>query len=254
MSHTALPTYLEERIRAPVLPSSCVVPGSTPVVAFGNARQATIATLGLNPSRVEFLGADGQELPEHRRRLETHRSLGVSDLWDAPDSLVIQVVTGCDTYFQRNPYWQWFRPLEQLLQVLGASYTSASACHLDLVQWATDPVWGKLPPPTRRSLIAADAAFLRQQLTQERVTTVLLNGRGVIDTFSAAYGVALKVVRKVTDRSVSADLVAGFALGSIQVVGWSTNLQSSFGVTRVFRERLRGEVAAQVAVLTRAGI
>jgi hypothetical protein len=124
-------TYVEDRIRAPMPPGSCIVPGSTPVVAFGNARQATIATIGLNPSRGEFLGSDGQELPEHRRRLETHRSLGVRDIQHASDDVTVRVLTGCDVYFHRNPYWQWFRPLEQLLQGIGASYTSASACHLD---------------------------------------------------------------------------------------------------------------------------
>jgi len=36
-------------------------------------------------------------------------------------------------------------------------------------------------------------------------------------------------------------------------VGWSVNLQSSFGITRVFGERLRVDVANQVAALARAG-
>jgi hypothetical protein len=31
-----------------------------------------------------------------------------------------------------------------LSQAVGVSYSSRIACHLDLVQWATDPVWGKL--------------------------------------------------------------------------------------------------------------
>ena len=37
---------------------------STPVVAFGNARVARVATLGLNPSCIEFLNRAGQELVE----------------------------------------------------------------------------------------------------------------------------------------------------------------------------------------------
>lgn len=253
MSSPTPPTYLDERIRAHVPPEGCVVPGSTPVVAFGNARQATVATLGLNPSRVEFLDRERLELPEHRRRLETYRSLGVHDLCTAPGDIVARVLAGCDGYFQRNPYWQWFRPLEELLRGLDASYIDASACHLDLVQWATDPIWRELTPPTRRALITADAAFLRQQLTQERITMLLLNGRGVIDTFSAAYGTVLKVVRRITDQSMSADIVAGFGPRDIVVVGWSANLQSSYGVTHVFRERLRSDVAAQVAILQRSG-
>lgn len=252
-SDSAVPGYLLERVRRPIPPNAMVVPGSTPVIAFGNARRATVATLGLNPSRVEFLDRYGNEFSEAQRRLETHRSLGVAQLADAPDDTVARVIAGCDGYFQRNPYWRWFRPLEQLLERLGVSYAHGSACHLDLIQWATDPVWRKLAPQTRQSLIAADAVFLRQQLTQERIATLLLNGRSVIETFTGAYGQALKVVQTVQERSVSTTLVAGVALNGVVVVGWSVNLQSSFGVTRAFGERLRVEVASLVERLARAG-
>jgi hypothetical protein len=76
----ALPDYLIERVRRAPPADSSVVPGSTPVVAFGNARAAAVATLGLNPSRVEFLDRAGNELPEPRRRLETLRSLALTGL------------------------------------------------------------------------------------------------------------------------------------------------------------------------------
>jgi hypothetical protein len=60
-------------------------------------------------------------------------------------------------------------------------------------------------------------------------------------------------VQTLHDRSVSASLVASVALHRIVVVGWSVNLQSSFGVTRVFGERLRAEVASQMAARALAG-
>jgi hypothetical protein len=84
----ALPDYLIERVRRPPPVDSCVVPGSTPVIAFGNARAAAVATLGLNPSRVEFLDRAGNELPEPLRRLETLRSLRVARLADAPEAAI----------------------------------------------------------------------------------------------------------------------------------------------------------------------
>ena len=49
----AIPDYIEQRIRRPIPSDTYVVPGSTPVVAFGNALTATVATLGINPSRAE---------------------------------------------------------------------------------------------------------------------------------------------------------------------------------------------------------
>jgi hypothetical protein len=95
-SDTAIPTYLRERVRRPLPPGSMVMPGSTPVVAFGNARRATVATLGLNPSRVEFLDRHGHEFTEAQRRLETCRSLSVGSLpmhqmlpWIASSSAVM---------------------------------------------------------------------------------------------------------------------------------------------------------------------
>jgi hypothetical protein len=242
-----LPNYIIDRLRRPLPPASCIVPGSTPVVAFGNARTATVATLGLNPSRVEFLDRAGHELPEQHRRLETLRSLGVDSLTDAPDSIVARVVAGCDGYFQRNPYWKWFRPLEGILTALGASYATGTACHLDLVQWATDPTWARLPDAVRQRLIAEDAAFLRWQLSEEHITTLLLNGSGVMRSFIQAYQVSLHEVKVITDRSVRCRLLAGVGPRGITVVGWSTNLQSSFGVTRELRRILAAAVAETVA-------
>ena len=76
---SAIPDYIQQRIRRPIPANSYVVPGSTPVVAFGNARTATVATLGLNPSWREFLDRFGNELGENDRRLATHGVLGISD-------------------------------------------------------------------------------------------------------------------------------------------------------------------------------
>jgi len=53
-----VPGYVAKRIRTPP-PSVCrVLPGSTPVVAFGDPRHSTVATLGLNPSKREFVMND----------------------------------------------------------------------------------------------------------------------------------------------------------------------------------------------------
>lgn len=54
---TLVPEYIAERVRRPVPESSLVIPGSTPVVSFGNAETAWVATLGLNPSLREFADA-----------------------------------------------------------------------------------------------------------------------------------------------------------------------------------------------------
>src|SRR5258708_7804842 len=93
-----IPPYIEDRIRRPWPPGLCVVRGSTPVVAFGDCRSARAATLGLNPSRVEFLDKKGVLLKGQERRLATHESLGRSNLSRAPRAAVIQVLEECNRY------------------------------------------------------------------------------------------------------------------------------------------------------------
>ena len=156
-----IPQYITERIRQPTPINAPVVPGSTPVLAFGDPSTVWVATLGLNPSKVEFLDREGRMLAGDERRLETLASLHCADLTTAPDVAVAEVFAGCDNYFRRRPYG-WFNKLERVLRHAGASYFDGTACHLDLVLWATDPVWGKLDRATRETLLAADLPFLRQ--------------------------------------------------------------------------------------------
>nr|BAM62544.1 putative uncharacterized protein 4 [uncultured microorganism] len=177
-----LADYVIARLRRP-LPAEYVVRGSTPVLSFGNALDATVATLGLNPSRREFLDRNGRLLSGTARRLETLRSLGVPNLVSVSQSTLRRVINGCNNYFTVNPY-RWFDQLESILQSVGASYYDGSACHLDLVQWATDPTWGKIPNRTiRNRLLKEDAAFLREQLTTGSFRLLLINGRGVVRPF-----------------------------------------------------------------------
>jgi hypothetical protein len=219
-----------------------VVPGSTPVVAFGDVRSARVATLGLNPSRIEF-EQRGAELDGPLRRFETLRSLGVASLDDAPHAMVLRVWRRCNNYFHGNPY-SWFNRLEEVLNAVGASYFAGTACHLDLSQWATDPTWNGLPAETRERLVADDAAFLLTQLRSEPITLLLLNGKGVINAFRSVLGGHVEAAGQVTDRSVTTRFCGG-TIGVTRVVGWSTNLQSSFGVTN----ELRAKIAQRVSEL-----
>ncbi len=245
---TAIPDYIEQRIRRPIPADSCVVPGSTPVVVFGNARTATVATLGLNPSRLEFLDRNGHELIGDDRRLATHRSLGTDDLVNVPSPAVAQVVHDCHSYFQRNPYRIWFDQLEKILKACGVSYYDGSACHLDLVQWATNPTWGKIKSrELQNQLIDADAKFLRHQLTAENINLLLVNGRGVKDQLQRKLGATLREVTPIAGYgNRDTRVFVGTLLDRVRVIAWSTNLQSSFGVTNELRTKLANKVARLV--------
>ncbi len=240
-----IPDYVERRLRQPQSAGCWVVPGSTPVVAFGSPVDAWVATLGLNPSRREFLDADRRELDGERRRFETLASLGISSLASASNEAISAVFRACNEYFRRNPYRTWFDPLDEVLQASGASYYDGSACHLDLVQWATDPTWNGLSPGVRRRLLGEDSRFFLEQLRREEIGLLLLNGSGVIRGVQRSFGrPLLEKSVPITVRSVTARFVTGHIEG-VKVVGWSTNIQSSFGVTK----ELRAKIAERVSQL-----
>lgn len=123
------------------------------------------------------------------RRLATTKSIGETDLAAAPRSSVDQVLNDCFSYFTKETaYWSWFGRLEPTLRALGASYRDGSGCHLDLVQWATDPVWRRLELQVKRQLLQSDAKFLEQQLRNEQLEVLLVNGSGVFNELVTAFG------------------------------------------------------------------
>jgi len=235
-----VPAYVALRIRRAAPADSYVLTGSTPVVVFGDPRRAAVATLGLNPSVSEF-EEGGVELEGALRRFETLRSLDVRSLDDAPDEAIVRVWRRCNDYFHGNPY-RWFNPLEVILGAVDASYYADTACHLDLSQWATNPSWSSLPRSARERLVAEDADFLQLQLKSEPIRLLLLNGRAVLRAFQDVLGGRLgREQETVTDRSVAAELYSG-RIGQVVAIGWSTNLQSSFGVTIDFQVKLAASV------------
>jgi hypothetical protein len=203
-----------------------------------------VATLGLNPSRAEFLSPNGRLL-DGDRRFETLASLGVETLADASEQQVTRVWEGCRTYFQRNPYRRWFDQLETVLVGVSASYYSGSACHLDLVQWATDPVWRRLDGETVFRLMSDDVPFLRRQLLTSTIELILLNGKRVLEEFQLALNRRLDMqLDLLTVGRTSTTLYVGELPSGVRVVGWSMNLQSSYGITKELRMGLTERVAA----------
>ena len=227
---TAWPAYLLERAaRQP--PADCgVVLGSTPVVSFGHPLSASVATLGINPSSGEFLDADGVLLAGADRRLATLQSLGIANYAEMDDGLAASIVTGCADYFERRPY-RWFTPLDRIVRAaLGVSYFDATACHLDLVQWATDPLWGKLSDLERARLLADDRPFLMQQLRAEHYQVVLVNGRTALQWVSLAGLAKWQEVARLSGPP-AASVYLGDTVTPL-LIGWSCNLQSQAGAMR----------------------
>ena len=215
------------------------------MASFGDATRARVVTIGINPSRLEFLDDAGALLKGDAARFVSLLALKCGGLSEAPREHIARVYEGCCAYFGRHPYRRWFDQLEEPLQALGASYYRGSAAHLDLAHWATDPVWSKLAPADRRALIDDGREFLSWQLAQPQLELALVNGRTVLDAFARWSGLEWQVATEFPGLRGRAAKIYGCALANgLRVLGWSTNVQSSFGVTKKFRHDLGSTLAA----------
>jgi hypothetical protein len=227
--HGQIGPAVAERIRRPVPAGLSVLPGSLPVVSFGDPSQATVATLSLNPSWREFESPAGVWLNGSRRRLASLISLGVTDPRELDDEQVATVVAECDCYF-RGPNWYrgWFHWLESILSVSAAgSYFDGTACHLDLVQWATKPAQGELPPDVWERLVEQDHDFLRWQLSNTNVRVLLLNGASVVQWLQEAglvYEVEADVLPYIARNGRAKLRVYRADADGVVVLGWNRPL------------------------------
>jgi len=222
-------------------PVAEVIAGSTPVIAFGDPRTTAVATLGINASWREFLTDHGSLLTGFKRRLATLASLKAKDTALLNLDQTRTVIEDCAAYFRldRNPYRRWFGPLDNLLQIsFGVSYYAGTACHLDLVQWATMPVWSQLPRSVKEALLRESSPHLRQLLSLGSIRIVLLNGRQVVEQVRTSHLFELQACGSLdVDARRKCSLYRGDR-GAVTCVGWSTNLQGNWGIGVTFRERL----------------
>ena len=226
-------------------PRDCgVVYGSTPVVSFGDFTKAKVATIGINPSSLEFMdksasGTSNSLLPEGKKRLADAESLGlISD--DEMDDDTAEYILGstgareiwesCRDYFKGpHAYWSWFSDLESVLSGLSASYKDSSACHLDISPWATDPVFRDLTKEQRDCLLLGESDFLEWQIAKSNIEIVVFNGAQVYESLNSLEGFRLQNSGEITyqsgDQTRTSQLYTGIGPGFSSVYGWSLNLQ-----------------------------
>lgn len=245
--HSAL-TSLVDRLDSPAMIGTHVIRWGAPVPSFGDLARARVATLGLNPSNREFVDDKGRELCGQRRRFHTLTSLRLGSWSDADAGDLRSIIDSCRAYFLRNPYDRWFGRLEQIVGAAGASYygMSSSACHLDLIPYATERKWTELTASQRSSLLAVAADTLGLLLRDSSVRLLILNGRSVVERFEEVMKVQLDrhemkewTLPRKSRRDVqgvgysgSVSSLCGLTLSHrIMVLGYNHNIQSSFGVT-----------------------
>jgi hypothetical protein len=240
-----------------------VIPWSSPILSFGDLESARIATIGLNPSDREFIDASGKELEGHNRRFHTLKSLGLKN-WNAIEEEHFEAILLLyKEYFLRNPYDGWFKRLDHLISGTSNSYyfPSHTACHLDLIPFATFSKWMDLDQKKRNTLLEVSIDSLGLLLQHSQIGFVVLNGKTVVDnfekfadvTFERTYMPEWNLPRKGNDG------VRGYAyygqikyLGNtslnrvITVLGYNHNIQSSFGVTREVQSSIRNWITGMI--------
>lgn len=233
-----------------------VIPWAAPVLSFGDPSQARLATLGLNPSNREFVDVAGSELDGLHRRFHTLRSLGLKCWSDAKRVHLERIQESCNRYFAGNPYDHWFQALNKLIVGANASYYGmfAEACHLDLVPYATSCKWVELSSGQRSALLETSGDALGLLLRESAVEVLVLNGQSVIEHLQSVAG--CKFVRSIVPEwtlprregegvrgyayTGSICQISGIGLGrQISVLGYSHNIQSSFGVTTKVKESIQ---------------
>lgn len=239
-----------------------IVDWACPVPYFGRLSSARIATVGINPSNKEFVADDGAELLQERARLPTRRSLDLTS-WGAADHEALRdILRACEEYFDVNPYGRWFGVLDRILIARDATYygSGASACHIDVVPFATHAKWGEIPRATQADLLRMGLDSTALLLRDSPVQVLVLNDRSVANALNGRVDVleAHRIPGWDLPRA-NGPAVPGLAytgtttrLGTcdlgrrVQILGWNHNLQSSFGVTGAVKDEIARWLADRI--------
>ena len=174
-----LRTRLYERLRRP--PSASTVPGTLPVLFFGDLFKAEVATIGLNPSDQEYLTREGSLLFGPAQRFATTASLGADNRSALSDEQCAAAVERMRAYYDpgKPVFGAWFSALSRVIEGLGVRFRDRTAAHLDLVQESTRPVWSALGRVEREELLKQDLPFLAWELREFSLRAVICNGKTV---------------------------------------------------------------------------
>jgi hypothetical protein len=247
---------LIKRLSDPKLRNANVIRWGCPVPSFGDLTSSKVATLGLNPSNREFVDIEGKELDGASRRFHTLKSLELDRWADIGAKHLRMIAESCSAYFSRNPYDGWFRKLDRVISGTKASYYDAlnSACHLDLIPYATACKWTELSHRQRSTLFHTAGDTLGLLLKNSPIRILILNGNSVVQNFQKTSGCQLekKSMRSWSLPRKTKPNVTGIAYqgcirsfcgsrlqNEIVVLGFNHNIQSSFGVTTHVTEEIR---------------
>lgn len=203
--------------------------GSTAVPSFGDFTKSNIATLSINPSSKEFVSGKNI-LPTGKKRLVDKESLGLENSEKLKAEHADSVWNGCVSYFQTGNSYEWFNDLQLVLDSIGASYKSGTACHIDLVQWATSPAWKELPSTFKSEFIEKDREFFHRQTDSKNLELLIINGRQVFEVASRLPDFEFKFVEPLTykykGKTTNNFRFVGSGPNGKRILGWTGTLRN----------------------------
>jgi hypothetical protein len=146
-----------------------------------------------------------------------------------------KIYDSCINYFSNNPY-NWFEKIEKTINsAFNTSFYNSSAAHVDLVQWATDPVWSlveKKDPTIARHLIEIEKPLLLEHLswlkrTNSQLSVIFLSGRTVISNLTEEFNLKSSGMTKVRGKNRQNELFTG-VFQDVKVFGTTMNVSDSY--------------------------
>lgn len=212
---------LFERVQRSIPSDLFIVPQSTPIPFFGNYSSAKACTISINPSYREF--SDRRGLLLKKERLTSRAQLKCADAQMLSVKEAQVVIQSCNMYFKNNPYRGWFDKYEEYIRHFGYSYYDDSCVHLDLVQWATSPIWSRLPETVKNRLLQDDIPFL-EHLIGKGFERIFLNGKTTVSQVASSMSIKL-TGSQIKFQNRNATIYQG-TLKNADVIGCSLYLQS----------------------------
>ena len=215
---------------------------------FGDAFEASIATVGINPSWQEYLSPEGEELSGQLRRFETLNSVKAKTRAELSNEQVDTAIRTMRNYYNPGqPIYGWFADLARAVEGMGFSFGDRSAAHLDLVQEATRPAWSELRKADRKqadNILHRDLQFLRRQFDELQFRIVVCTSALVWQEVSRMLGVRTLRSGRLARLSWNVGR-AELSRGLLGIVGWNIPLKRPTGLDREGQRQLERLLIAE---------
>ncbi len=147
-----------------------IVEQSVPICFFGNIETAKVATIGINPAKNAF--SSNPALPDRE-------DFATKDYDFLTIEHAITIYNSLQTYFNR-PYHCFFKKLETFVTpVFNCHYSDGTMVHIDIVPWATNNNWAKIPQFIKKVFIEEYKEFFVKIINESNIKLFFVNGKTV---------------------------------------------------------------------------